>query len=181
MDLQATDTLARLNYFNGRLLSASDLTREQDYHLHARWRHNRLLHGQGIVTGLQVSLEEGTGGPTVHIQPGVAIDPLGREVVLGDPFSGSLPATGAVQVLLRYLEQARGSLPLPTGFGDGSEAALPDLIEEAAEVLLLPEVASTEHPGQTAGGEGSPVPLARLYYSRGKWRLDHRFRAHRSS
>ncbi len=184
-DPQRSAKLARLNYFNGRLLSASDLTREQDYHLHARWRHNRLLHGQGIVTGLQVSVGDAAGGSTVTIQPGFAIDPLGREVVLGEPVSGNLPATGAVLILVRYLEQASGSMPTPAGHGDPADSAMPDLIEEGAEVLLEAEGASTEQSGEgtagSEGGAGNAVPLARLYHSRGKWRLDHHFRVPRSS
>ena len=52
----AVPELTRLRYFHGRGLSALDLRREQAYHLERHRLHNRLLHGWGIVCGLDVEV-----------------------------------------------------------------------------------------------------------------------------
>jgi hypothetical protein len=85
---------ARLRYFHGRTLSALDLRREQAYHLDKARLHNRLLHGWGIVCGLEVEAVpkehddpcDGEGGaPVVIVGPGAAIDCHGREIVVRRP------------------------------------------------------------------------------------------------
>ena len=75
-----TAPVRRMNYFAGQLLTPEDLQAEQDYHREMRYRHNRLL-GQGVVHGLDITV---TGGSTVAVSPGFAIDRCGRELVLPD-------------------------------------------------------------------------------------------------
>src|SRR5688572_13209164 len=66
--------LARNRYFSDRLLEAEDFQLEQDYVRERLRRHNRALHGTGIVCGLQVSVQpDGRSGEQVVVQPGVAI------------------------------------------------------------------------------------------------------------
>src|SRR5580765_8856337 len=48
--------LQRPNYFTGRLLTAADLTSEQEYHRRMHRYHNLHLHGVGVVHGLKVSV-----------------------------------------------------------------------------------------------------------------------------
>ena len=70
----------RLHYYNSQFLVAEDFNDEQLYHNQMRRLHNRSLHTWGVVSGLEVS---GTTGATrVVVAPGIAIDRLGREVVL---------------------------------------------------------------------------------------------------
>ena len=52
----AIPELTRLRYFHGRGLSALDLRREQTFHLEKHRLHNRLLHGWGIVCGLDIGV-----------------------------------------------------------------------------------------------------------------------------
>ena len=47
-------TIERNRYFAGQLLDETDLTEEQLYFREKNRRHNRLLHGWGIVSGLGV-------------------------------------------------------------------------------------------------------------------------------
>lgn len=82
----------RVDFFDGQLLSAEDFRVEQDYHRRMRYLHNRLLHGWGIVEGYGV---EDVGGG-VLVGPGVAIDALGRELVLPESARIELPAEAAV-------------------------------------------------------------------------------------
>jgi hypothetical protein len=72
----------RPNYFTGQLLTAEDFEAEQSYFLAGRRSHNRVLHGWGVVCGLGVK-PSGSGG--VVVEPGLAIDSLGREIVVPDP------------------------------------------------------------------------------------------------
>ena len=76
----------RPRYFSGQLLTADDYQAEQDYFLGARRSDNRRLHGWGVICGLGVT-PSGNGG--VVIEPGLAIDGLGREIVV--PESREMP------------------------------------------------------------------------------------------
>lgn len=46
----------RNRFFAGRLLTAEDLKLEQEYLREKQKRHNRYLHGFGVVFGLEVSV-----------------------------------------------------------------------------------------------------------------------------
>lgn len=72
----------RPNYFEGRLLTAQDFEAEQSYFLDGRRSDARQLHGSGVVSGLDV---RPSGGGGLVVEPGVAIDGLGREIVVPDP------------------------------------------------------------------------------------------------
>ena len=83
----------RVNFFPGQLLGPDDLRAEQDYHRGVRYLHNRLLHGRGVVEGFAVEVADDGG---VHVGPGLAIDPLGRELVLPDSAQLDLPPESGV-------------------------------------------------------------------------------------
>ena len=72
----------RNRYFTGKFLTESDFADEQSYFLARHCLHNRLLHGWGIVSGLEVRAVADSG---LEVGPGVALDPLGRELILRDP------------------------------------------------------------------------------------------------
>jgi hypothetical protein len=76
----------RPRYFTGQLLTAEDFEAEQSYFLGGRRSDNRHRHGFGVVCGLGVE-PSGKGG--VLIAPGLAIDGLGREIVV--PESQEMP------------------------------------------------------------------------------------------
>ncbi len=70
----------RNRYFTGKYMTARDFSAEQNYFLtHHQW-HNWTLHGWGIVWGLQVTLD--VERECLRIEPGMAIDCHGRELVL---------------------------------------------------------------------------------------------------
>jgi hypothetical protein len=71
-------------YFFGQLIGVDDLEQEQLYHREKARRHNRFLHGWGIVHGPEV--RAGTRGTrTVTISPGYALDRRGEEIVVSRP------------------------------------------------------------------------------------------------
>ncbi len=85
--------LTRLRYFHGQPLGALDLRREQAYYLEKARLRNRLLHGWGIVCGLDVTVTEkqpcrpGTRPDVteVIVMPGAALDCVGNEIVVRHP------------------------------------------------------------------------------------------------
>jgi len=70
--------IARVHYFERQFLRTQDFVDEQSYHLAMRRRHNIAQHTWGIVRGLEVVAEEGN----LFVQPGMAIDGYGRELIL---------------------------------------------------------------------------------------------------
>lgn len=80
--------IERLNYYEGEFLGAVDFEAEQEYHRDMRRRHNLGQHTFGIVAGLD--LAQPVNGSTnangaevdVYLQPGMAVDGFGREIVL---------------------------------------------------------------------------------------------------
>jgi hypothetical protein len=62
-NLQVTDCppttavkLERVNFFDRQLLTANDMIADRDYFLQKLRRHNRFLHGWGVVCGLTVTI-----------------------------------------------------------------------------------------------------------------------------
>ncbi|PKD38984.1 hypothetical protein CWO84_18230 [Methylomonas sp. Kb3] len=72
--------LTRSHYFDGRLLTAEDLTRDQIY-LDQRLRELGRVLGSGIVGGLALSFDRFTG--LLTLEPGMAMTPAGRVLELG--------------------------------------------------------------------------------------------------
>jgi hypothetical protein len=77
--------LEHVNFFNRQLLTANDLTTERDYFLQKLRRHNRFLHGWGIVCGLNVIAAPIAGAAwRVQIDSGYALAPFGDEIFVGE-------------------------------------------------------------------------------------------------
>jgi hypothetical protein len=108
---EMTGPIRRVHYFVGQLLTAEDLQAEQDYHRRMRYLHNRLL-GQGVVEGLDVTVEDEA---TIVVSAGLAIDRLGREIVLAEDIRLRVPAMGGpddvIQVTVSWAEQPDAFVP----------------------------------------------------------------------
>lgn len=76
-----------INFFNGRLLSGEDLTREQAANREWLGRLGRSL-GEGVVGGLFLNAVPGK--PAVTVSPGMAMSSLGQALQLSDTFELSL-------------------------------------------------------------------------------------------
>jgi hypothetical protein len=78
---QSTHGLDRVHYFPRQLLTADDMAAEQRYFQEKLRRHNRFLHGWGVVCGLEVRPAPTDDAPwRVHIDAGLALGPYGDEV-----------------------------------------------------------------------------------------------------
>ena len=150
------DTLTRPHYFFGRLMSADDLRQEQNYHRTKHRRHNRLLHGHGIVRGLGVSLEPQPGqAPQVEVSPGVAIDPTGEELVVCDAVTRDVSVDGTVCfVTVSLVERSVDATP------EGEHLR----IDESAEIAVVEDVPDGH------------LAIARLRQRDAGWRTDPSFR-----
>ena len=80
--------IERLNYYEGEILGATDFQTEQEYLRDMRRRHNIGQHTWGIVTGLDIvqipnnnNAPDGQPAVDIFIQPGMAVDAYGREIV----------------------------------------------------------------------------------------------------
>src|SRR5262245_3269703 len=78
-------SIERVRYFPRQLLTADDMCAEQEYLLEKLRRHNRFLHGWGVVCGLEV-VKPGEQDPKwqVTICPGYALTPQGDEILITD-------------------------------------------------------------------------------------------------
>ena len=100
----------RPRYFAGKLLTAEDLELEQAYHIERRRLLNRMFHGAGVVSGLTVGE---TSAGTVTVEPGFALDPRGREILVCDAHELTIPKTAepvSICVLYREKETDRGTI-----------------------------------------------------------------------
>lgn len=68
----------RLKYFHGMLLDEKDFRAEQQYHTGKRRFLNRMLHGSGVVCGLELKGEKGK--RWIKITSGLALDCSGNEI-----------------------------------------------------------------------------------------------------
>ena len=73
-------SLERTRFFARQLVGPDDLTQDQTYFREKERRHNRLLHGWGIVCGARVM--EGAAPCEVVVEPGYVLGPYGDEIVI---------------------------------------------------------------------------------------------------
>ncbi|MBA2381289.1 MAG: hypothetical protein H0V73_04185 [Chloroflexi bacterium] len=157
-------TPTRVRFFAGQVLSAADLEVEQSYHRSKERRHNLLLHGSGIVRGLEVTVQGGlVDDQVIAVMPGVAIGPDGEEIIVCERLTSVLCSDeGPCYVTLRVMERPDHVVPTATG-------------EEASRIVEVPEVAviGTVTPGHLA--------IARVERVDDLWTIDATFTATRLS
>jgi hypothetical protein len=117
--------LDRPQFFSGQLLDATDLEQLLDYHRQLRWLHNRALHGFGVVAGLAVTGRRGD--RDVQLSAGLAIDGLGRELLLSETATGAVPPVAGsggapVDYVLAISHARDDELPAETRRGPCSAA-----------------------------------------------------------
>ncbi|MEO8153902.1 MAG: hypothetical protein ABI605_12590 [Rhizobacter sp.] len=141
--------LERLNYFNGQRLQAGDFKLEQDYHMRVRRWLNRSLYTPGIAMGLEVYAVPGA--PEVRVNPGLAIDAFGREIILLESRSvpvmhdiGQGPTYEGSYVVIRYSEellaQQDASCTPTTGCGDKAAAGGPSRVLAEPVIECVPDL-----------------------------------------
>ncbi len=69
---------SRNHFFYGKRMDVQHFQMEQDYGKHKQWLLNKLTLGKGVLCGLEVSVD----GDRICVEPGVALDGMGREIVV---------------------------------------------------------------------------------------------------
>lgn len=81
--ITGTTSLERVRYFPRQLITADDMRAEQDYFREKMRRHNRFLHGWGVVCGCQVeALEDAQHRWLVRVHGGYVVTPCGDEILI---------------------------------------------------------------------------------------------------
>lgn len=91
-----TEDIKRLSYYEKQFLGARDFQDEQAYHIEMRRRHLIAHHSWGTVVGLDI--KQDTNSKVWSVQPGLAVDGFGREIVVSDAEPLDINKIGAVLV-----------------------------------------------------------------------------------
>ena len=107
-ELLQTYPIRKIKPANGIAITANVWQEAHDYHDQRQSLHTLFGHGAGILTGLNVVAND-PADTTLYILPGVAIDPGGQTIVVGQPIVYDLgrEMEGAFSVVLNYSESQR--------------------------------------------------------------------------
>lgn len=139
-----SNSIQRLRFFDGEYLRSYDFTDEQSYHVSMRRLLNHRLHLHGIAYGLEIVVDA-MSTPTAtfcSIAPGMAIDKIGREIIVAAPYSltsvltGPGLSAGDYEVWICFQESETG-LPA-AGYLDCSQKDQQTRWQESFQVLLKP-------------------------------------------
>lgn len=123
--------MQRPRFQDGRVLRTSDFVDEQAYHLTGHRRHNTTGHRWGVAAGLRVVLVDGD----LVVEPGLAIDGYGRDVVLDSAHGLDLRGfdVRGVESVDVWVVYDRRSVPAPDDgvdlFADAAVVELSDAVD----------------------------------------------------
>ena len=169
--------LERVRYFPRQLITADDMRQEQDYFREKLRRHNRLIHGWGIVCGLVVTAAPSQVPWNVMICPGYALGPYGDEIhvpqavdfdLAGCLSRGKLgpcevttavtKAAESLYVAIKYAECLTHPVrTLPAGCGCDEAACEYSRIRDSFEITCLSELPAS-HSLKVIKGQCPPCP-----------------------
>ncbi|WP_328432584.1 hypothetical protein [Streptomyces sp. NBC_00453] len=149
-------------WFTGQLVGPEDLGQWNTWALARKRRHNRLLHGWGLVFGADVKTAQtpqNTPIPgTVDISPGFVLSPQGNEIAIDGPVrvdvrtlspvgpSGALDPAHQFFVAVRY-DESPGGAAGQTRMTEGFSLGLLD---------TLPQIYTAPDPQPVPGGQPAP-------------------------
>ena len=160
--------LSRPRYFAGRLLTVDDFNQEQTYVIERCKRHNRSLHGFGVVSGLRVTTAAGK----IKISAGLALDCEGNEIII--PADQTLPPPAfnsrVAFVTVKYSEQCESVVPPDE----------PATIVESFELIFTTDNQNKGHRHLKARwlacGKLHGLTLAKIRQVESGWRVDRSYR-----
>ena len=175
--MSESQSLKRPNFRSGKLLTPEDLELEQQYFRDKLKRHNRSLHGFGIVSGLKVTSKSGQ----IIVAPGLALDCEGNELVIESVQSIAPPTTAdwhTAFVNVCFFEECAESIP-PGGAEDTTNVAA-----NITESFMLAVAQKNFNHGHRhlrarwlACGLPHALTIAKLRHSSQGWRVDRAYRA----
>ena len=168
-------SIERLRYYDGEFLRAFDWTAEQTYQIQMRRRLHLALGHWGIVEGLDIATDSEGATKTFAINPGVAIDPAGREMFVFTAYqlddtlltANLIKAANTYQLLLQY--QLIPNTPPSAGYGQCNGGNQYTRWQESFAVLIKsnwtqpsPLPKATDPLSENAIQDGFAVPLANV-------------------
>ncbi|MCX8477487.1 MAG: hypothetical protein MT490_16985 [Sphingomonas sp.] len=147
------DAIRTVNFFNGRLLTGNDMSREQAARREADARIGLAL-GDGIARGLEVSFKGNIapgGRPAASVRPGVAVNRRGVTLCLKHPVTLALDRASAP-----------GEDNVACLFGDCAPLADGDYVAGAGLYLLTIAPAFTSEGRAAVSGMGDASPRCAL-------------------
>jgi hypothetical protein len=158
-------------FYYGKLMGVEQFARDQGYFNRKRWWLNRHALGSGVVCGLQVAPDPGGAG-RVRLQPGLALDGLGREVVVPEAVAvdprrltdeagaqvGQALAPGEeVSLHLAYAEARTDPTPVLVPDCERPGNCAHDTVVETFRLLVRRAGDPPAPPGCTLGDVAAPV------------------------
>src|SRR5437016_3693268 len=176
--MDTSQRLERARFFRGNQLTFDDLELQQHYFREKLKRHNRVLHGFGIVSGLKVMVKSGE----IVVEPGLALDCEGNEIILGTPESIVLrPADNwhTAFVNLRFVEEC--AKPAQMALETESASDLTIYLVESFELAVAPDNLNHGHRHLRgrwlACGRPHALTIAKVRRSSQGRRVDRGYRA----
>lgn len=180
-----SESLKRLRFFAGQVLTAESFELEQNYFREKLKRHNRALHGFGIVSGLKVLVDAGQ----IIVEPGLALDCQGNELVIGSAVVVS-PVTSdwpSAYVQVGFAEEYTDIIPAAglaePGLTETVELDMKEAltITESGELFVAQENTNRGHRHLRARwlacGQPHALTIAKLKRSLQGWRVERGYRA----
>jgi hypothetical protein len=169
--------LERAPFFRGKVLTPEDLELTQQYFREKLKRHNRSLHGFGIVSGLKVTVKSGQ----IVVEPGLALDCEGNELYIERAQAIIVPPDAdwhAAFVDVRFIEACADRTA-------NAEAENPykitSYLAESFEVGVAPDNSNRGHRHVRASwlacGQPHALTIAKLKHSSQGWRVERGYRA----
>jgi len=172
-----SEALERARFFRGKVLTLEDLELTQQYFRERLKRHNRSLHGFGIVSGLNATVKSGQ----IIVEPGLALDCEGNELVIESVQSILPPSTAdwhTAFVNVCFFEECTESIP-PGGVEEATNVAA-----NITESFMLAVAQKNLNHGHKhlrarwlACGRPHALTIAKLKHSSQGWRVDRGYRA----
>ncbi len=167
----------RAPFFHGKVLTPEDLEHTQQYFRERFKRHNRSLHGFGIVSGLNVSVKSGQ----VVVEQGLALDCEGNEINIERAQSIIVPSDAdrrAAFVNVRFIDVCADR----TAIAEAEESSeRTGYLAESFELAVSPENSNRGHRHVRARwlacGQPHALTIAKLKLSSRGWRVERGYRA----
>lgn len=163
----------RVKAYDGMAVTAAVWETAHDFHRQLLEVHTSFAHGVGVLHGLEVIAGE-PADRQIYIQPGIAIDPLGRTIILPEQRAYDLRAAeGMIYVVLTYGESAPRSDASQAG-DDAPRFVYQEYVLEA--LLGLPSTPYVELARIRRQGAGGAVRNAANSVQPGVNEIDLRYR-----
>lgn len=145
----APTVFERNNFYYGKLMDVDQFRKDAVYANGKRWMINRVMWGTGTASGLDVMVDPVNPG-FGFIRSGLAIDPVGRELVLAEPtlvdFAqptddqgvpvGARLTTGITEIALVYAERLVDAQPVLVPDCDGPGKCAAGTVREDVIVVV---------------------------------------------